>query len=473
MLSFQTVLLAMCSAMVASAAPIPHTRREVPQEHSHEFYLTSVRDSLNLDNPDGIVDPVFGLLGNGAAAEGAGQITNLDCLHAATADRAFTNAKNINDIQGMVNALIFRALERNTLGVGLRSEACTGFNFANPEVAAVQQHQDAAADGAAAENKEITLELARQIASIGGDPLDALDSGTFQPGDVNDNTFRGNSCNELNDADGCIFTQNLLVEDATIEEIDAAVAGIDGGAGNAGAEDGGDDTGAGEEEDTGADNGGDNNGGANNGGAGNGGAAGNLQQFTGNVGGITAPAVTAGGRGFIVENNDQFLNLAAALGRSCDVHKNQCADRANGGQAPGVSVGDCDTQANACRQLIDGAVAGNNGGANNINNNGANNGGANNSGNTGGANNGGAAVGNLQKFTGNVGGVTAPAVTAGGRGFVVEGSDDFLNVAAAIGRSCDIHKNQCANAANGGRAPGVSVGDCDQQANACRQANGV
>lgn len=98
----------------------------------------------------------------------------------------------------MVNALIFRALERNTLGVGLRSEACTGFNFANPEVAAVQQHQDAAADGAAAENKEITLELARQIASIGGDPLDALDSGTFQPGDVNDNTFRGNSCNELN-----------------------------------------------------------------------------------------------------------------------------------------------------------------------------------------------------------------------------------------------------------------------------------
>lgn len=37
------------------------------------------------------------------------------------------------------------------------------------------------------------------------------------------------------------------------------------------------------------------------------------------VGGISAPAVTAGGRGFEVENNDSFLNLSAALGRSCDV----------------------------------------------------------------------------------------------------------------------------------------------------------
>jgi hypothetical protein len=37
-----------------------------------------------------------------------------------------------------------------------------------------------------------------------------------------------------------------------------------------------------------------------------------------------------------------------------------------------------------------------------------------------------------------VGDITAPAVTAGGRGFIVEGSDDFLNLAAALGRSCDI-----------------------------------
>lgn len=44
-------------------------------EHSHEPFLTSVRASLNSNNPAKIVDPVFGLLGNAAAAGGAGAIT--------------------------------------------------------------------------------------------------------------------------------------------------------------------------------------------------------------------------------------------------------------------------------------------------------------------------------------------------------------------------------------------------------------
>jgi hypothetical protein len=38
--------------------------------YSHEQFLTSVRASLNKNNPAGIVDPVFGLLGNAAAAGG-------------------------------------------------------------------------------------------------------------------------------------------------------------------------------------------------------------------------------------------------------------------------------------------------------------------------------------------------------------------------------------------------------------------
>lgn len=38
--------------------------REVPQEHSHEPFITSVRASLALDNPDNIQDPIFALLGN-------------------------------------------------------------------------------------------------------------------------------------------------------------------------------------------------------------------------------------------------------------------------------------------------------------------------------------------------------------------------------------------------------------------------
>ena len=85
--------------------------------------------------------------------------------------------------------------------------------------------QDPASTNAAAVNKAITLELAKQIAAVGGDPQDALKSGTFAPGTLGDPTAKGNSCDTTNDPTGCIFTQNLLVEDATAAEISAAVAG--------------------------------------------------------------------------------------------------------------------------------------------------------------------------------------------------------------------------------------------------------
>jgi hypothetical protein len=49
---------------LACAGPVQKVAREVPQEHSHEAILTSVTKSLNVDNPDNIGDPVFGLLGN-------------------------------------------------------------------------------------------------------------------------------------------------------------------------------------------------------------------------------------------------------------------------------------------------------------------------------------------------------------------------------------------------------------------------
>ena len=39
-----------------------------------------------MNNPLGIVDAVFGLLGNAAAAGGAGKVTNLDCLQQIIAD---------------------------------------------------------------------------------------------------------------------------------------------------------------------------------------------------------------------------------------------------------------------------------------------------------------------------------------------------------------------------------------------------
>ena len=64
-----------------------------------------------------------------------------DCLQQAVADRAFTNAKAAGNVDGMVNALIFRALERNSGGVGVTTAACTSLKAVNPEIAALQQHQ--------------------------------------------------------------------------------------------------------------------------------------------------------------------------------------------------------------------------------------------------------------------------------------------------------------------------------------------
>lgn len=182
---------------LASAAPTPAAApknrfsipramlrsREVPQEHSHQKFLDGVRVNLNINNPAGIADPVFGLLGNGAAAAGAGTITNLDCLHQATADQAFTNAKAAGNVTGQADALMYAALERNTGKVGLASVLCNE-TAVNPEIAAIQAHQDPASTGAAATNKAIVLALATQLAAIGADPQEALQSGTFAPGDV-------------------------------------------------------------------------------------------------------------------------------------------------------------------------------------------------------------------------------------------------------------------------------------------------
>lgn len=63
--------------------------------------------------------------------------------------------------------------------------------------------KDPASTGAAATNKAIVLTLAQQIASIGGNPLDALKSGTFAPGTIGDPTAAGNTCDNIVD-EGCI-----------------------------------------------------------------------------------------------------------------------------------------------------------------------------------------------------------------------------------------------------------------------------
>lgn len=266
------VLQALSFVALAHALPTRHvglTPREVPQEHSHEQFLDSVRTSLTSNNPAGIVDPVFGLLGDAvcrptllcnypadsdtlkAAAAGLGSISDVECLQQATADQAFTNAKAAGDVAGMTNALIYRALERNTGTVGGKSNLCTSITAVNSEIAAIQQHQDPASAGAAETNKQIALNLAVQISSIGGDPQAAIKSGTFAPGDLSDNTGKGNTCKRFqntrdfapkhkigdttDDPIGCIFSDNLLVPDVTADEINAAVSsGSAASAGTAG-----------------------------------------------------------------------------------------------------------------------------------------------------------------------------------------------------------------------------------------------
>ncbi|KAJ0166185.1 hypothetical protein CTA2_8338 [Colletotrichum tanaceti] len=398
-MKFQTSTV--LAALVALAAA------EVPQEHSHEKYLRAVNALLKQDNPNNIVDAVFGLLGNAAAADGAGDVTNLDCLHQATADSAFSTAKAAGDVDGMASALVFRAVERNTGTVGLKSVLCDE-TAENPEIAALTQHQDPASENAAEENKAVTLELARQLAAVGADPQLALDSGTFAPGDVNDATGAGNTCDDADDAEGCIFTQGLLVQDATPEEIDAAVAegaggagGAGGNAGNAGGGDAAADDGAaacpaGNATESVANstsaatrlrtevrrstpvpvarsplskailsqrgaagiirrqnnnnNNNNNNGTADAGDDAATGTTANVQTFAGDLGGPAPPVSSSASSDKPFEvNGARFLNAGAALQRSCAVQHNACADAANSGGGGGdVSVADCDAQEDSC-----------------------------------------------------------------------------------------------------------------------------
>ncbi|KHJ35288.1 hypothetical protein EV44_g0341 [Erysiphe necator] len=218
----KTNKILIASALFCFSNAIPLQEREVPQEHSHEFLLDSVRNSLKLDNPSNFKDPVFPLLGDKAAAQGAGNVTNLKCLQRKVADQAFTNEKKAGNTEGMGNALIYAALERNTGAVGKASEACDE-PAVNPEINALRQHQDPASPGAKEANKELVLTLAKQLSSIGVDPQRAAMSATFAPGQIGDPTAKGNSCDDQDDKMGCIFTKKLIQVEATPEEIDAAV----------------------------------------------------------------------------------------------------------------------------------------------------------------------------------------------------------------------------------------------------------
>lgn len=398
------------AALMGLAQASPSIRkREVPQEHSHEIYLNIVRDFLNLNNPKNIADPVFGLLGDAAAATGAGQVTNLACLKQETADQAFTNAKEINDVGGMAAALVFQALERNTGGVGVKSAACTDTPV-NPEIGALSQHQDPASDNAAAENKAITLELAKQLALIGGDPLLALESGTFAPGQLGDPTAAGNSCDVQGDNPGCIFSQRLLVLDATEDEIRAAVDGIEA-------------------------------------------------TFTG-TGAISATNIDFAGLDVAAATGsveataaDDAATTTAANTAAATTTAEDAATTANeDAECVIVSSSTCTIITTTVAATATDDVLATVTSAAGVT--------------------ASAAGANVQAFTGTLGGPAPPVVSStGDRPFEVNGNT-FVGSAAAIGRSCDIQHNACANAANSGQLDG-GVAQCETQLSDCKAANAL
>ncbi|PIL35678.1 hypothetical protein GSI_02408 [Ganoderma sinense ZZ0214-1] len=80
---------------------------------------------------------------------------------------------------------------------------------------------------------------------------------------------------------------------------------------------------------------------------------------------------------------------------------------------------------------------------------------------------------NLQTFTGALGGVTAPAVTATSDGqFQVDGNSAFKDLSNALTRSCDVQHNKCANAANAsGNQGDLTVAACGDQQTQCDAAH--
>ena len=70
-------------------------------------------------------------------------------------------------MRGMATVLMYQALERITGSVGLESVVCPE-EAVNADIAAFDQHQDAAAEGSQEGNKAVVLELAMQLARFWG-----------------------------------------------------------------------------------------------------------------------------------------------------------------------------------------------------------------------------------------------------------------------------------------------------------------
>ncbi|KAJ3108717.1 hypothetical protein HDU97_000115 [Phlyctochytrium planicorne] len=195
-----SAILAVALASVAAATPL--SRREVPQEHSHERILKATR-ALVQQSKETVaqIDVVFGKLGDGAinkelqAKNLAGGAINPTCLQQQLADACVTVAAGNKD--EIATCLQYRVLERNTGGVGTASALCTE-TPKNKELVGLTQLQDPASADGKANNAKIQTDLAKALVTAGFTADEAADlalqTSTFGPGKIGDPTARGLSC---------------------------------------------------------------------------------------------------------------------------------------------------------------------------------------------------------------------------------------------------------------------------------------
>lgn len=81
-------------------------------------------------------------LGDKAAKQGAGKFDKeMCCMQKFIADQAFKTAMKDRNIDGAAAAIKFAGLERNTLGIGVKSLECTDTASMSPEIASIIHHQ--------------------------------------------------------------------------------------------------------------------------------------------------------------------------------------------------------------------------------------------------------------------------------------------------------------------------------------------
>ncbi|KAG7112837.1 Pathogenicity cluster 5 protein d like [Verticillium longisporum] len=285
-------------------------------------------------------------------------------------------------------------------------------------------------------NKAIALALAKQLALIGGDPLLALESGTFVAGELNDRTAAGKSCDSANDPVGCIFTQRLLLLDATPDEIKAAVKDV-------------------------------------------------VPAFKG-TGQLKATHIDFAGLPVAAATGAVLADAGSPAGKpattpppsSGNAAGNAAGNAGNAADKPPAGAPDADeceavkpttSASRSCTVFTTTLPAGAVGtpapaGGNNVQ------AGGNNV--QAGGNNVQAGGNNIQAFTGTLGGAAPPVIKGtGDRPFSVNGNT-FTGAGAALSRSCDIQHNACANAANTGKLTG-GVGQCETQNAQCHAANSL